>query len=65
VHAAYEKALISALKKHYFKSPRLELFGQLTGVVGDHYDSHLCDLYLAVLKALFPKFNAAVFRSRK
>lgn len=62
----YLFALVGQVMKVGHKYPRLFAFGQLTGVVDPiKYTERAGDVYLALVKAMFPSFTANTFRSRR
>ena len=62
----YLYGLVACIGKESRKSSRVKLFGTLCGVVDpDRYSSRLCDMFLALVKGLFPKFTSNTLRVRK
>jgi len=61
----YLFSLVAMVTKQAATKLRLKTFGRLTGVLGpEQYSERACDVYLALLKRMCPKFGSTTMRSR-
>ena len=59
-------ALVEAVQRLARRSPRLRLFGQVTGILEpDSYSPRMSCVFLALLRLAFPAFSAATLRARR
>ena len=63
---AYLYSIVDAVARYSSSCRRIEMFAIMCGVQQPEvYTSRISDVMLHVLKLLFPKFQAGVFRTRK